>query len=97
MRVQLYGTLRGESGVRQIDVSLPDAATVGSALAATMAQEPRAAVVLLDSTSHLRQNLMILCNGRDIRWLQGMDTPLTALDRLDLFLQTGVQRAFAVD
>jgi molybdopterin converting factor small subunit len=97
MLVQLYGTLRGESGVRQIDVSLPDDATVDSVLAAALAHEPRAAVVLLDSAGHLRQNLMILRNGRDIRWLQGMDTPLTALDRLDLFLQTGAQRAFAVD
>jgi molybdopterin converting factor small subunit len=95
--VQLHGTLRGESGVRQIDVSLPDAVTVDSALAAALAQEPRAADVLLDSPGHLRQNLMILRNGRDIRWLQGLDTPLAALDRLDLFLQTGVQRAFAVD
>ncbi len=97
MLVQLYGTLRGESGVRQIDVSLPDAATVDSALSAALAQEPRAAAVLLDSAGRLRQNLMILRNGRDISWLQGMDTPLTAPDRLDLFLQTGGQRAFAVD
>jgi molybdopterin converting factor small subunit len=97
MRVQLHGTLRGESGVRQIEVSLPDAPTVNSVLAAALDQEPRAAAVLLDSASHLRQDLMILRNGRDIRWLQGMDTPLTALDRLDLLLPTGVQRAFAVD
>ncbi|HSN73681.1 MAG TPA: MoaD/ThiS family protein [Anaerolineae bacterium] len=97
MLVQLHGTLRGGSGVRQIDVSLPDSATVGSVLAAAQAQEPRAEAVLLDSTGQLRQDLMILRNGRDIRWLQSMDTPLTALDRLDLFIQTGAQRAFAVD
>lgn len=95
MLVQLHGTLRGESGVRQIDVSLPDMATVDSALAAALALEPRAAAVLLDGAGRLRQNLMILRNGRDIRWLHGLDTPLTALDRLDLFLQTGAQRAFA--
>jgi molybdopterin converting factor small subunit len=95
--VQLHGTLRGESGVRQIEVSLPDAATVNSMLAAALAQEPRGAAVLLDSAGRLRQDLMILRNGRDIRWLQGMATPLTGLDRLDLFLQTGAQRAFAVD
>ena len=97
MLVQLHGTLRGESGVRQIDVSLRDAATVEAALATALAQEPRAAGVLLDSASRLRRNLMILRNGRDIRWLQGLDTPLTTLDRLDLFLQTGVQRAFIAD
>lgn len=97
MLVQLHGTLRGESGVRQIEVSRPDAATVNSVLAAALTQEPRAAAVLLDSAGHLRQDLMILRNGRDIRWLQGMGTPLTALDRLDLFLPTGIQRAFAVD
>ncbi len=97
MLVQLHGTLRGESGVRHIDISLPDAATVDSALAAALAQEPRAAVVLLNGAGQVRQDLMILRNGRDIRWLQGMDTPLTSLDRLDLFLQTGAQRAFAVD
>jgi molybdopterin converting factor small subunit len=95
--VQLHGTLRGESGVRQIEVSLPDEATVNSTLAATLVQEPRATAVLLDSAGRLRPDLMILRNGRDIRWLQGMATPLTALDRLDLFLQTGAQRAFAVD
>lgn len=97
MLVQLHGTLRGESGVRQIEVSLPATATVDSMLAAALALEPRAAAVLLDRAGNLRQNLMILRNGRDIRWLQGLDTPLTALDRLDLFLQTGAQRAFAAD
>ena len=97
MIVQLHGTLRGESGVRLIDISLPDTATVDSALAAALAQEPRAGGVLLDRTGQVRQDLMILRNGRDIRWLQGMDTPVTSLDRLDLFLQTGAQRAFAVD
>ncbi len=97
MLVQLHGTLRGESGVRQIEISLPDDARVSGALAAALTREPQAAGVLLDSAGNLRQNLMILRNGRDIRWLQGIDTPLTALDRIDLFLQTGAQRAFAVD
>ena len=95
--MQLHGTLRGESGVRQIEVSLPAAATVNSVLAAALAQEPQAAAVLLDSAGRLREDLMILRNGRDIRWLQGMATPLTALNRLDLFMQSGAQRAFAVD
>ena len=97
MLVCLYGALRGESGVRQVDVSLPDAATVGGALAAVLAREPRVASVLLDSANFVRHDLMILRNGRDIRWLQGMGTPLAESDRLDLFLQTGAQRAFAVD
>jgi molybdopterin converting factor small subunit len=95
--VCFYGTLRGESGVRQVDVSLPDAATVGGALAAVLAREPRAASVLLDRANYVRHDLMILRNGRDIRWLQGMSTPLAEPDRLDLFQQTGAQRAFAVD
>ncbi len=97
MLVQLHGTLRGESGVRQIEVSLPDSATVGSVLAAALAQEPRAEAVLLDRAGQLRQDLMILRNGRDIHWLQDIDTSLTMLDRLDLFRQSGAQRAFAVD
>jgi molybdopterin converting factor small subunit len=97
MQVQLYGTLRGESGVRQVEIDLPDGARVHSALAAALAHEPRMGGVLLDGAGQVRRDLLVLCNGRDIRWLQGMDTPLTALDRLDLFLQTGAQRAFAVD
>jgi molybdopterin converting factor small subunit len=97
MIVQLHGTLRGESGVRQIDVSLQDDSTVADALAAVLAGQPRAGVVLLNGAGQVRQDLMILRNGRDIRWLQGMDTLLTALDRLDLFIQSGAQRAFAAD
>jgi molybdopterin converting factor small subunit len=97
MQVQLYGTLRGESGVRQVEIDLPDGARVYSALAAALTHEPRIGAVLLDGAGQVRRDLLVLRNGRDIRWLQGMDTPLTALDRLDLFLQTGAQRAFAVD
>jgi hypothetical protein len=48
MFVQLYGTLRGESGVRQIDVGLPNEATVACALAAALAQELRVGAVLLE-------------------------------------------------
>lgn len=97
MLVQLYGTLRGESGVHQIDVALPDTATIDSVLAAALTHQPQAAAVLLDSARRLRQDLMILRNGRDIRWLQGMDTLVTASDRLDLFVRSGAQRAFAFD
>lgn len=97
MRVQLYGTLRGASGVRQVDVSLSGEATVGQALALAVTQEPRIGPVLLDGSGQLRRDLFILRNGRNIHLLQGAATQLNPSDRLDLFPLSGAQRAFAAD
>lgn len=97
MLVQLYGTLRGDSGVRQVDVGWADDTRVANALAAALAQEPRVQGVLLDTAGEMRQDLLVLRNGRDIRLQQGMDTRLAPADRIDIFPMTGAQRAFASD
>ena len=47
-------------------------------------------LVRLDSTF-----LVVFRNGRNIRFQEGLDTALAVGDRLDLFPQTGAQRAFA--
>lgn len=95
--MQLYGTLRGESGVRQVNINWADDTRVASALTAALAEEPRVRGVLLDNAGAMRQDLLVLRNGRDIRLQQGLDTLLTPADRIDIFPITGAQRAFAVD
>ncbi len=97
MLVQLYGTLRGESGVRQVNIGWVDDTRVASALTAALAQEPRMQGVLLDTTGEIRRDLLVLRNGRDIRLQQGLDTALAPADRIDIFPMTGAQRAFASD
>ena len=39
--------------------------------------------------------LVVFRNGRNVRFQEGLDTALATGDKLDLFPETGGQRAFA--
>jgi len=97
MRVTLNGTLRGESGVSQVDIEPPPQATVADALELAVVQDSRTRAVLLDSAGAPRQDLLVFRNGRNVRLQAGLATVLAPNDSLAVFPLTGVQRAFATD
>lgn len=97
MLVLLYGTLRGESGVRQVSVALPAGASAREVVDEAIAQRPSLRSLLYTGSGELREDILVLRNGRNIRLIDGWSTPLQPGDKLALFPQTGIQRAFAQD
>lgn len=95
MLVRFYGTLRGESGIREVNVALPAGASARNVLELAMNQHPSLRSLLLTDSGELREDLLVLRNGRNIQLIAGWSTPLEPEDKLTLFPKTGQQRAFA--
>ena len=87
VKVQLFATLRDLVGKREVELFLPDAATVHDALIQLIAQQPRLASEM--STDRLIGSVNIFLNGRNILALDGPSTPLQEGDVLNLFPPLG--------
>jgi len=95
MLVRLNSTLRGQAGLHALSVELPAGTSVRDVLAQTAAKNPAVYPVLTDNRGEVRTDLVIFRNGRNIRFQEGLETTLATGDKLDIFPQTGAQRAFA--
>jgi len=83
--VRFYAHLRelaGKKGVVELD--LKEDATV-SELLDELLLDFRVREVLLDEKQDIKSEITILKNGREIRYLDGMDTPLESGDEISVF------------
>jgi molybdopterin synthase sulfur carrier subunit len=90
--VHLNGTLRDVAGRKAIDVNAPAGATVADVLARLAAEAPLLAQEILTADGHLRDHIVVFRNGRNIRLLQYMQTPVAPDQTLELFPKIGVYR-----
>ena len=95
MLIRLNSTFRGQAGLYALSVELPAGTSVRDVLALTAKGNPAVHSVLTDDRGEVRTDLVIFRNGRNVRFQEGLDTPLATGDKLDLFPETGGQRAFA--
>jgi len=84
MQVRLYATLRASTGGGRIDLS-ETCDTVGEALDVLIERFPELAPLILTAPRQLRPMIAVMVNGRDIRHLDGLATPLTEASALDIF------------
>ncbi len=90
MRVALYATLRQISGGKYVEVAAPGAATLRTVLDEVLARFPAMRPELLDAAGALHRHVHVFLNGRDAHHLdQGLDTPLPAGAKVDLFPAVG--------
>jgi len=84
MQVRLYATLRDSTGGGRVD--LPDTCdTVGEALDVLIERFPGLAPLILTAPRELRPMIAVMVDGRDIRHLDGLTTPLTEASAIDIF------------
>lgn len=80
--VRLPQVLRQQAnGERAIEV---DGATVGDAVQALVGRHPGLASQLLTAEGELHRFVNVYLNGRDVRYLGGLDTPVEARDEIRL-------------
>ncbi|MDP6606864.1 MAG: MoaD/ThiS family protein [Dehalococcoidia bacterium] len=84
MEVRLYATLRPIVGGRSVKV-LDRCETIGDVLAELSAGYPELAPHLVGDDGAVRQYVAVMVNGRDIRHLGGLDTPVDADSGIDIF------------
>ena len=82
--VRLYGSLRELAGELEIDVSLPDGARVRDLLRQLEELRPGLDHRLLDENGDITRFANVFVNGRDIRDLDGLDTPVLPDDEVTI-------------
>jgi len=80
--VRLPSVLRAHAGgERAIDV---DGSTVGAAVQSLVGRHPALAEQLLTPDGELHRFVNVYLNGRDVRYLAGLETPVEARDEIRL-------------
>jgi molybdopterin synthase sulfur carrier subunit len=87
MRVKIFSTLRSVVGAKEAEVGAAD--TVGDVLEELMARYPGLRERILDDDGNLQSSINVLVNGRNIRFLNGLDTTVQESDQLALFPPVG--------
>ena len=92
--VHLNGTLRGAAGLKVVELDGAPDATVADILALLVADLPVLVPEMLGDDGNLRSNIAIFRNGRNIRLLDNLETPVSSDQTLDLFPKIGAYRVF---
>jgi molybdopterin synthase sulfur carrier subunit len=83
--VRLYASLRMAAGDKTVEVALPPSGTAGDLLRSLEEARPGLVGRLLDEKGQVPRFVAVFVNGREIRFLGGLDTCLGAADEVDVF------------
>ncbi len=89
MEVRLFATLRQIAGKRSLQIPVEPGQTVGDALRALVERLPKLEEAIWNPDGSLAGHVAVVLNGRDVRHLAGVDTPVCDEDRLDVFPPVG--------
>ena len=90
MKIRFYATLRQVIGGSEVEVDLPEDATIRDMLEAIFLKYPAMKRELLDEQDELYQHVHIFVNGRDAPFLEGgLDAPLNRKDLVGVFPAVG--------
>jgi molybdopterin synthase sulfur carrier subunit len=85
MKVRVYATLKDIVGARAVCLQHSKGDTVGAVLDRLTGEFPKLEDKLFDSDDQLKQSVNVMVNGRNVRWLEGLETVLDKDDRLSIF------------
>ncbi len=85
VKVYLYATLRDRAGgLRRLELDLPDEASVRDLIARLEEAAPGITGELVDD-GRVREGYKVMVNGRDVDFLEGLDTRLGDGDEVHIF------------
>jgi len=83
--VKFFAQLRDLTGKKtKIEFDLDEGATI-SHLLEELYQDSKIKKAMLDENGQINSDITILQNGREIRFLEGMDTTLNSGDEISIF------------
>jgi molybdopterin synthase sulfur carrier subunit len=85
MHVNFYATLRPLAGGKTVEFDLPPAATARDLLEAVGARFPAIGELLWTAPGQLGDYIKVFVNGREIRHLQLLETPVPPGAEVDIF------------
>jgi len=85
IRINVYATLRPIIGTKSVEIPSGHLMTVGEVLEALFARYPDIKANIVDEQGALQDYVSLFVAGRDVRYLSGLETPLTAGQAIDIF------------
>ena len=86
MVIRLYATLRARAGgERDVEIGWRDGASVGDAIRELLARKPALDGCIVDAQGRVVPYVSVFVDGRDIRYLDGLATPLADSDEIAIF------------
>jgi molybdopterin synthase sulfur carrier subunit len=85
MKVNFYANLRRIVGQKTVEIPLADPATVRQLLEQLKLRYPQAYDQFVDQNGDLYPHSHLFINGRDLPYLNGLDTRLSDQDNADIF------------
>jgi molybdopterin synthase sulfur carrier subunit len=90
MLVHFYATLRSVIGQREVEILLPEGATVRQLISEIVTQYPALHQEMVDVNGDLQSYIHIFVNGREITHLNHeIDTRLASGDEISIFPPVG--------
>ncbi len=90
MRINFYATLRQLVGGKTVEVQAPsETMTVLAALESVTRDRQELAGEVWRAPGMLKEHIHVFVNGREISFLNGLDTPISDRDTLDVFPPVG--------
>lgn len=89
MLIKSYATLRDLLGWRSLEYPLAAGATIGDVLHTLARAYPDISAKLWDSEGQLTDYVTVLLNGRSVKYLRGLETPVAESDTISLFPPVG--------
>ncbi len=83
--VRLYAALREAAGQRDFDLEVPAGVCIGEILRRLVALRPKLDGKVLDENGNVPRYVAVFVNGRDIRHLSGLETPVQPEDEIAVF------------
>lgn len=89
MQIRLYATLRQIVGTKVVEIPLKTEKTIGDLLRSLVQHYPGLDEAIWYPDGSLAGHVAVIVNGRDIRHVGGVNTPLAEDDTLDIFPPVG--------
>lgn len=84
LKITLYATLREIAGGKTLHIPFERGGTVRDFVAALRAAHPAIAEKLIDGAGQLSGEVHVFVQGRNVVWLEGLDTVIADGDEIDL-------------
>ncbi|MEZ4632909.1 MAG: ubiquitin-like small modifier protein 1 [Deinococcales bacterium] len=85
LRVNFYATLRSIIGKKTLEFDLPDGSNIHTILGELFKLHPELKSEILDAEGKIQEYVTLFISGRDIRYLEGMESTLSSEKVLDIF------------
>lgn len=89
MQIRLFATLRQIVGTAAVEVPQAKGDTLNTLLARLVDIHPALGPELFASDGRLQGHVHVIVNGRDVQFLDGLDTPVQASDQILIFPPVG--------